>query len=94
MSYFLKDPGALVDYAFDWAADGYLGAATIAASAWSVLPAEAGGVAEVSRTLAPTRTGVLVGGGVAGRVYRLSNRVTLSDGRVDERTLTLRVEER
>jgi len=29
-----------------------------------------------------------------GRLYRLTNRVTLSDGQMDERSVTIRVEER
>ena len=91
MGYFLKDPGSSVDYAFDWAADGYLEGATVAASEWAATPA---GLVVGAGTLAPTRTGVIVAGGSRGHVYRLRNRVTLSDGRIDERTLTLRVEDR
>ena len=40
------------------------------------------------------RTVATLAGGVAGHVYRISNRVTMSDGQVDERSMTLRVEER
>ena len=40
------------------------------------------------------RSSVRLNGGVAGRIYRLTNRVTLSDGQVDERSVTMRVEER
>jgi membrane-bound lytic murein transglycosylase len=37
---------------------------------------------------------VTVAGGQAGQVYRLTCRVTLSDGEIDERQLALRVEDR
>jgi len=40
-----------------------------------------------------TVTSVTVTGGLAGRHYRLTNRVTLSNGNVDERTLVLRVDD-
>jgi hypothetical protein len=35
-----------------------------------------------------------VSGGVAGHGYSLANHVTLSDGSSDDRSLTLRVEQR
>jgi len=35
-----------------------------------------------------------VSGGVPGHVYRITNFVTFSDARSDERQLTLRVEQR
>jgi len=36
----------------------------------------------------------LVVGGRVGQVYRLTNRGTLSDGQADDRSVTMRVEER
>ena len=39
------------------------------------------------------RTSARVSGGLIGRLYRLTNRVTLSDGQVDARSVTFRVEE-
>lgn len=33
-------------------------------------------------------------GGIVGRTYSLANRVTMSDGSVDERSIVLRVEDR
>lgn len=93
MSFFLKDPAASIDYAFDWAA-GYLQAQTVTVSSWAVAPIEAGGVSVAANLIQPTRTTATLAGGVAGRVYRVTNRIGLSDGRADERTMTLRVEER
>jgi hypothetical protein len=37
---------------------------------------------------------VQAGGGVAGRLYRLANRVITQSGRTDERSIMLRVEQR
>ena len=37
---------------------------------------------------------VTLAGGVAGHVYRVTNRVTMSDGQIDERSVTVRAEER
>lgn len=93
MSAYLKDPGATIDYAIDWLG-GYLDGQTIAGSGWSVEPEEEGGLAVASSGFDLTRTAATIGGGVRGHVYRVTNRVTLSDGRVDERSLTLRVEDR
>ncbi len=93
MGMFLKDPAASIDYAIDWGA-GYLAGQTVVTSAWSVAPDEAGGVHVGATVASPTRTGATLAGGTAGRVYRIANRVTLSDGRTDERSLVLRVEQR
>ncbi len=90
---FLKDPAARLDYAVDWSIT-YLNGATVAASDWHVDPAEPGGIAVASTVTAPTRTGATLEGGVPGHVYRIANRVTLSDGRADERALAVRVEAR
>ncbi len=93
MAIFLKDPAAAIDYAIDWAA-GYLDGATIAGSDWRVTPDQPGGVAVAATLTAPGLTGATLTGGGRGRVYRVTNAVTLSDGRHDERTLDLRVEDR
>lgn len=90
MGIFLKDPAARLDYAVDWSAN-YLDTATITASDWTVEPAGA----TVSATLmTPTRTGATIDGGVPGAVYRIVNRITLSDGRRDDRAVVIRIEAR
>lgn len=93
MSYFLKDPQSRVDYAISWA-EGYLDGQAIAASAWAVSPAEAGGIAVDEANFDAGRAAATLSGGIVGHVYRVSNRVTLSDGRFDERAILLRVEQR
>ncbi len=90
---FLKDPDAVLEYAVDWAA-ALDGGVSLLASDWRVEPVEAGGVEIVSGQIAGEVALARLGGGVAGHVYRVENRVTLSDGTLDERSLVLRVEER
>ena len=92
MSYYLKDPASRVSYAIDWLP--YLGGETIADSIWTVDPAEIGGIEAGDQRREQARTAASLSGGTVGRVYRVSNRVTLSDGSIDERAIWLRVEER
>ena len=93
MTLLLKDPDAVLDYAVDWAAD-YLDGDTLNASTWSVSPDEPGGVAVVASSFEPGLAVVQAGGGLAGRVYRLTNHVVLVSGREDKRSILLRVEKR
>ncbi len=92
MSFYLKDPQSRVDYAIDWTP--YLDGQTVAASIWAVSPDEPGGIAVDEASFTPGRTAARLSGGIVGHSYRISNRVTLSDGSSDERSLALRVEER
>lgn len=87
---FLKDDNAALDYAVDWT-EACAGVRTIASSAWTVEPA---GLDVSLALMGPTQTSVRLGGGVAGTVYRVGNRVGFSDGTADERTLAVRVEKR
>lgn len=90
MAIFVKDPAATIDYAIDWSA-GYLGGETISTSVWRVMPE---GLAVMASAIAPGRTSVTLAGGDAGAVYRVTNSAAFSDGRSDERTIVVRVEDR
>ncbi|EQB33296.1 phage fiber-tail adaptor protein [Sphingobium ummariense] len=92
MSMLCKDPQAVIDQEVDWSA--YLAGQMVVASGWSVAPDEAGGITIEAEAREPSRTSARLAGGIVGRVYRVTNQVTLSDGQVDERSLTVRVEER
>jgi hypothetical protein len=92
VSYYLKDPESRVDYAIEWLA--YLDGQTIAGSEWTVEPAEAGGIAIDSERFDATRSAASLSGGIVGHLYSVSNRVTLSNDSVDERSICLRVEGR
>lgn len=93
MAIFAKDPAALVDYGVDWSA-GYLTGQTITASNWAVTPGGNGSISIEAQSIGPARTSATLGGGQAGCVYRVTNRIGTSDGRSDERTLVIRVEDR
>ena len=94
MSLLLKDPGAVLDYSIDWGAQ-YLGEGELlATSDWSVAPDEPGGVAIASSQFEPLTATVTAAGGIAGHIYRLANRITTAEGRVDERSIVVRVENR
>jgi hypothetical protein len=92
MSYYLKDPQARVDYSIDWT--DYLDGQSVAASLWTVTPSEPGGIAVEQASFDLSRSAARLSGGLLGRVYTVSNQVTLSDGSLDERSITLRVEQR
>ncbi len=93
MAMMVKDPGARIDFEFDWHAACPEGQA-VAASSWTVVPGEAGGVVVAAAAYDLMQSTVTLTGGVAGHVYRVTNRVTISDGQIDERSVTVRVEER
>lgn len=94
MSIFLKDPGSAVEHAVDWDA-GYLAGRQIAQSTWTVTPdAGASALTLAGARVEDGRAIITLSGGQSGQVYRVINRVTLSDGGMDERTLVVRVEER
>ncbi len=93
MTLFLKDPDAVMDYRVDWSLA--LGdAVTLAASVWHVEPLEADGVSVAEAGFETNAARARLAGGVPGHVYSVGNRVTLSDGSTDERSLTIRVENR
>lgn len=93
MTFLLKDPDAVLDYLIDWGAE-YLGDDLLAESEWAVAPDEAGGIAIVGSNFDATTSTVKAAGGAAGRIYRLTNEVATASGRVDSRSIVLRVEKR
>lgn len=92
MSFYLKDPDSRVDYSIDWTP--YLAGQAIEASFWVVAPAEPDGIEAEETSFEPARTAARLTGGVTGHCYTVSNRVIFSDGTLDARSITLRVERR
>jgi len=88
MGFFVKHPDAVLDYGFDWTA---ATSSTIAESEWSIEP---GGASVSAQGVAGNRTAATIGGGDAGCVYRVTNRVTFANGERDARILILRIAER
>jgi hypothetical protein len=93
MTLLLKDPEAVLDYMIDWGAE-YLGDDQLAQSEWSVSPDEDAGVAVADSYFDATSATVKASGGRAGGIYRLINRVVTQSGRIDDRSIVLRVEKR
>ncbi len=93
MSLFVKDPDSRIDYRIDWGA-AYLGDTLIVASSWSVSPVRDGGLAVVATSQDGRSASATLTGGVVGASYALINRVTLSNGEIDERSVAVRVEQR
>jgi hypothetical protein len=94
MSFLLKDPEAVLDYRIDWGAEYLAAGELLAASEWSVKPDEADGVSVTGSDFDATTSTVKAGGGIAGHLYTLVNRVTSGAGRIDERSILIRVEDR
>lgn len=94
MNFLLKDPSSSLDYEMDWGEDYLAQGDLIAQSDWTVSPVHDGGLAVVASTHDGASAQVTVTGGAAGTVYRLANNVVTASGRLDTRSLTLRVEAR
>ena len=93
MTFLLKDPAAVLDYAVDWGAE-YLSGDALADSAWSVSPDEPGGASIAGSSFDLLVATVQVAGGVPGKIYQVTNHVTTASGREDSRSIILRVEKR
>lgn len=85
---FAKDPDAVLDYSVDWAR--WLSGDEIATSEWIV----GSGLTKASETNSPTKTTVWISGGAAGQSYSVTNRITTTGGRTEDRSFMIRVEER
>lgn len=84
-----KDPDANLDYGIDWS-DWLASGETISVSAWTV----PSGITEGTKSNDGTTVKVWLSGGTAGEIYTISNKITTSDGRIDERSFDVVVEER
>jgi hypothetical protein len=100
MSKYLKDPDAVLDYRFDFAAStngtgdsDYLESGETISTA--TVTAESGLTVD-SESITDTDTSVTawLSGGTVGNEYDVTCRVTTSAGRTDDRTIVIKVEER
>lgn len=87
-----KDPNEVLDYQFDWGAE-YLGADTIASSAWTSTPS---GLTHVSTSVTgdDTEANIRIDGGLDGQDYTVTNHVVLDSGQEAERSFLLKVRDR
>lgn len=93
MTLLIKDPEATLDYSVDWGAE-YLSGDALVESGWTVSPGEPGGLSIVGNRFDLLMATVEVEGGIAGRIYRLTNHVSTAEGRSDSRSILVRVERR
>lgn len=85
---FTKDPAATLEYVFDWTA--FLGTDTISVAVVTV-PA---GITKVSEATAAGKVTVWLLGGTVGQSYTVTCKVTTVAGRIDERSLLIRVRDK
>lgn len=89
MALYVQDPNAVLDYVFDWS--GWLAASeTISTSTVTV----GTGLTENSESNTTTKATVWLSGGTAGTTYSVTNKIVTNQGRTDERTIQIRVENR
>ena len=85
---FRQDPQANLDYGFDWS--GWLRPGdTIVTSTFIV----ASGLTKGTESHTDTTTSVFVSGGTVGVSYDITNHITTAQGRADDRTLTITIEQ-
>lgn len=85
---FTKDPNAVLDYSIDWTR--WLAGDQIAASEW-IVPS---GLIKMADSKTSTSATVWLSGGTAGQSYTVTNRIATAAGRTEDRSFTIRVEER
>jgi hypothetical protein len=86
----LKDPSAVLDYAFDWKEEWLATGETIADH---TITADTG-ITVDSSTESDGKVTVWLSGGTAGINYKVACLITTSAGRTDERTIWIKVVER
>jgi hypothetical protein len=87
---FTKDPDAVLDYSVDWSL--WLAGDEISSSEWLL---EAGAAIEkVTASSTPTKATVWLSGGDVGITYLVTNRIVTAGGRTDNRTISIKVEDR
>ena len=87
---YAKDPDAVLDYSVDWSL--WLAGDQIATSQWILAPdTDLEAAADTNTT---TKATVWLSGGVNGTTYLATNRITTAGGRTDDRTISIKVQDR
>jgi hypothetical protein len=89
MSSYLHDPQAKLDYGFDWS-DWLRDGEIIITSTWAI----ATGLTKISDSFSTSATTIWIKDGVAGESQVITNHITTSAGREDDRSHTLKVKDR
>lgn len=87
---FIKDPDAVLDYSVDWSDWLEDDDDTISSVVWDVPT----GLTLSSQSETDTVATVFLSGGTAATRYNVGCRVTTVGGRVDDRTIEIRVQEK
>ena len=85
-----KDPDAVLDYTWDWSK--WLSASETISTATVV--AVTPGISVLSSSVVGSTVVAWIGGGTAGETYRVRCHITTNQSRADDRTISIRVEER
>jgi hypothetical protein len=88
-STFTKDSSAVLDYQWDWSA--WLAAGETIASAVITVPT---GIVKDSQTATTTAVTAWLSGGTVGTRYALTCHIVTNQGRQDDRTIKVNVQER
>ena len=87
---FTKDPDAVLDYSVDWFL--WLAGDQISSSEWIL--EEGATIEKITDTFTTSRTVVWLSGGDKGVTYLVTNRIVTVGGRTDDRTISVKVEDR
>jgi len=85
---FVKDPNATVDYELDWSE--WLDSDAVSTSTWSAPAA----LTLTGSNVTDNVTRIFVAGGSVGTDYLITNRITSSGGRIEDRSILIQVRER
>jgi hypothetical protein len=85
-----KDPQATLDYPFDWSRWLAIVGDSIASVVWTL----DAGIAKTAESFTSQTATVWISGGTVGLKYKVVCRITTTAGRIDERTIVLKVVER
>lgn len=88
-SEYIKDPDANLDYPFDWS-DWLPSGDTISSVTWVV----SSGLIQGTTSNTATSATIWLSGGTSGNAYSVTCRITTSQGRIEDRTITIRVSQR
>ena len=84
-----KDPDAVLDYMIDWGSEWLASGDEIDTSTWTV----PSGITKDKDSKTKTTATIWVSGGTDGVTYDLVNHIVTTDGREDDRTITIIVKE-
>jgi hypothetical protein len=88
METFPKAASAKLDFGFDFLTLGWLATGeTITASTWTIPT----GITKVSDAFSSTATVVWISGGTLGASYQITNHITTSAGREDDRSILIKI---